>query len=96
VPHLFITGYGTVEVRRPLLGLHEVAAVLDTDIHQIRNMVRRGDLTNASADHRRWVDATELLDLIERGVGDDTLSPLCRVRLARLVATAPRTGDRTL
>jgi hypothetical protein len=57
-------------------------------------MLRRGELTNASADHRRRVAPAELLDLIERGIAGDTLSPLCRVRLARLVATAPRAGGR--
>jgi len=94
VPHLFGTGYGNVELRRVLLDVREVAGVLDVQVREVRNMLSHGELTNASADHRRRVAPAELLDLIERGIADDTLSRLCRVRLARLVATAPRAPGR--
>lgn len=94
MPHLFVTGYGNVELRRVLLDIREVAGVLNVEVREVRNMLRHDELTNASADYRRRVAPTELLDVIERGVAADTLSPLCRVRLARLVATAPRAGGR--
>lgn len=79
-------GGRTVQVRRLALEVSEAASVLRCSPQDVRNLVRRGELADVSANRTRRIDPLELAQLAARRAQAGELSHMALVDLARLVS----------
>jgi hypothetical protein len=84
-PHVLIDGVA-IEANRTTLSPAEVARVLRIEDADVRNMLRRGELSDISCDGRRRLDPDEVIAAVERRVHDGQLGAHVFVELAALIA----------
>lgn len=86
MPRRLPVGEQTVIVKRLTLDVHEVAPILRCTVNDVRNMVRRGELSNVSSDRWRRLDPEQVVRIVEAKVAMGELPHLALVELARLIS----------
>jgi hypothetical protein len=86
MPMICVAGR-VVPQRRLTIEPREAAELLRCDPRVIRNMFRRGELSDVSLDRRRRADPVEVLELIERRTAAGELTHMALVDFARLVGS---------
>jgi hypothetical protein len=84
-PHVFIAGTA-IEANRLTLSTAEVASVLRLQATDVRNMMRRGALSDVSFDRTPRLDPDEVIKAVEERVQRGELEAHVFVELAALVA----------
>lgn len=86
MPQLTFCGR-TVELKRLSLDVHDIAGVLDEPENEIRNMFRRGELSNVSHDRKRRADPAQVADILEQRIDVGALPHTAASKFARLLRT---------
>lgn len=84
-PHVMIDGVA-LEANRTTLSPAEVSHVLRVSESEVRNMLRRGELSDISCDGRRRLDPDEVIAEVERRVQRGELEKHVFVELAALIS----------
>jgi hypothetical protein len=83
-PHVVIDGVA-IEANRTTVSTAEAARVMRLQESEVRNMVRRGELSDVSCDGRRRLDPDEVIVAVEERVRRGELEAHVFVELAALI-----------